>query len=194
VVQRGYQPDQRECRSHEPYPLWSGRASSRSRLALRRLIVSPTHGDRRPQRKQFAVDHRLQQFTRSSFRGLAFTDRDQHSDRQSVDPPIPFLPFRRCPTWASNPARRTPTADPSDTPSARPNPGTPLPAHSGRIDCVFAPLRVVTRRAAGRASLVIGDAAERLGQFLNRQGRVRGLAGASIGAPSRLSCRSRCRG
>jgi hypothetical protein len=72
--------------------------------------VSPTHGDRRPQRKLFAVDHRLQQFTRSSFRGLAFTDRDQHSDRQSVDRPIPFLPFRRCPT---------------DTPSARPNPGTP---------------------------------------------------------------------
>jgi hypothetical protein len=38
--------------------------------------VSPSHGDRRPQRKLFAVDHRLQQFTLWSFRGLAFTDRD----------------------------------------------------------------------------------------------------------------------
>jgi hypothetical protein len=82
---------------------WSGRASSRSRLgALRRLIVSPSHGDRLPHRKLFAVDHRPQQFTRSSFRGLAFTDRDQHLDRQSVDP-IPFLPFPPMPDMGIQP-------------------------------------------------------------------------------------------
>ena len=44
-------------------------------------------------RELFAVDYRLQQFPGSSFRGLALTDRDQHLDRQSVDPPIPFLPM-----------------------------------------------------------------------------------------------------
>jgi hypothetical protein len=61
AVQRGHQPDQPAGRSHEPHPLWSGRASSRSRLALRTVIVSPSQGDRLPQRKLFAVDHRLQQ-------------------------------------------------------------------------------------------------------------------------------------
>jgi hypothetical protein len=93
AVQRGHHPDQPAGRSREPHPLCAGRASSRSRLALRTLIVSPSQGDRLPPRKLFAVDHRLQQFRRPSFRGLAFTDRDQHLDRQSVDPPIPFLPM-----------------------------------------------------------------------------------------------------
>ena len=37
-------PDQRARRAHESHPLWSGRASPRSWLALRRLIVSPSHG------------------------------------------------------------------------------------------------------------------------------------------------------
>jgi hypothetical protein len=55
--------------------------------------VSPSQGDRLPQRKLFAVDHRMQQFPRSSFRGLAFTNLGQHIDRQSIDPQIPFLPF-----------------------------------------------------------------------------------------------------
>jgi hypothetical protein len=55
--------------------------------------VSPSHRDRRPQRKLFAVDHRLQQITRSSFRGLAFTDRDQYPDRQaSSADPVPAIP------------------------------------------------------------------------------------------------------
>jgi hypothetical protein len=44
AVQRGYQPHQPAGRSHEPHPLWSGRASSTSRLALRTLIVSPRPG------------------------------------------------------------------------------------------------------------------------------------------------------
>jgi hypothetical protein len=44
AVQRGHQPHQPGGRSHEPHPLWSGRASSRSRLALRTLIVSPRPG------------------------------------------------------------------------------------------------------------------------------------------------------
>ena len=97
---------------NEPHPLWSGRASSRSRLALRRLIVSTSHGDRRPQRRLFAVEDRLQQFTRWSFRRRAFTDRDQHPDRQSVDPPIPFLLFPPMPDLGIQPRAPTPTAYP----------------------------------------------------------------------------------
>jgi hypothetical protein len=69
--------------------------------------VSPSHGDRLPQRKLFAVDHRLQQFRRPPFRGLAFTDRDQHFDRQASIRRSRSCRSRRCPTWASNPARRT---------------------------------------------------------------------------------------
>jgi hypothetical protein len=86
--------------------------------------VSPSHGDRWPQRKLFAVDHRLQQFTRSSFRGLALTDRDQHPDRQSVDPPIPFLPFPPMPDPGIEP--RAPSADclPIRHPFCSPDPDT----------------------------------------------------------------------
>jgi hypothetical protein len=57
--------------------------------------VSPSQGDRLPQRKLFAVDHRLQQFPRSSFRGLAFNDLGQHIDRQNVDPQIRSCRSRR---------------------------------------------------------------------------------------------------
>ena len=87
--------------------------------------MSPSHGDRLPKRKLFAVDHRLQQFRRPSFRGLAFTDRDQHLDRQSVDRPIPFLPFPADARPGHLTPLAAPTAYPSDTPSARPNPDTP---------------------------------------------------------------------
>ena len=52
--------------------------------------MSPSHGDN----QLFAVDHRPQQLTRSSFRGLAFTDRDQllrPPKRRSADP-VPAVP------------------------------------------------------------------------------------------------------
>jgi hypothetical protein len=122
--QRGHQPDQRARQSHEPHPLWSGRASSRSRLALRRLIVSLSHGDRRPQRKLFAVDVCTSSPARRSAASRSpiatSTPTAKASIRRSRS-----CRSGRCATWASKPARRTPTAYPSDTPSARPNPDTP---------------------------------------------------------------------
>jgi hypothetical protein len=39
-------------------------------------------------------------------RGVAFTDRDEHVARQSVDPPVAFLTFRRYAAWESRAARR----------------------------------------------------------------------------------------
>jgi hypothetical protein len=112
-VQRGHQPDQPAGRSREPHPLWSSRASSRSRLALRTLLVSPSQGDRLPQRNLFAVGHRLQQSPRSWFRGLAFTDPTSTStakasirrSRSCRAPPMPGLGIRRYLAWVPNPAR-----------------------------------------------------------------------------------------
>ena len=50
-------------------------------------------GDRLAQRTLFAVDHRWQQFPGAAFQGPAFIERDQHLDRQLVDPEVPFLPL-----------------------------------------------------------------------------------------------------
>jgi hypothetical protein len=93
-------------------------ASSRSRLALRTLIVSPSQGDRLPQRGLFAVDHRLQQFPRrrSAASRSPIATSTPTAKRRFADPGS-----RRCPAWASN-SLAVPTAWPSDIPSARRNP------------------------------------------------------------------------
>ena len=55
--------------------------------------MSPSHGDRLPQRKLFAVDHRLQHFTRSSFRGLASPIATSTSSaKASIRRSVPAVP------------------------------------------------------------------------------------------------------